>query len=420
MKKSILLLCLISTPLSAAVYEASTLHNAVARAETVQQLFLDRWDILQDQNFYIDLYGKINWVFDFNVNTYNSGNGKYESTDLNLVRTYGSLSLVYPVTEFRKTKDDSDFLLSFSTTGFHYGLTKTVEIDRGGAGSETVSDYKYSQFFDDIFAISVLWRPYITFHAGYIINKEYIPDDDGTMSYSDPASSSKKKFFSTTILEFLDFSINIHDNRTEYTRIDVTMNKVISLIEDSKKARNWKLKLRYEYSAAYNDELYDSVWVKCPKDSTDENYKKDSARLNVLSILLYYRMTDNFSFDASTGFQKISKDIYTKESPAASAKIDVTPVKEWSLILNYEPANTGIVHFKAYTGISRFWDPAVSIHRNTTKSGNSIYGWIMGFDLDLKYVGAELKTDYNFSRELKILVEASDKWAVEGSLFVKI
>jgi hypothetical protein len=417
--KFIILSCIISMPLSAAVYEASTLHNAVSRAETVQQLFIDRWGILKDKNFYIDLYGKINWIFDFNVNTYNSGNGKYEPTDLNLVRTYGSLALVYPVTEFRATKDDSDLLFSFSTTGFHYGLTRNVEIDRGSAGSETTTDYKHSQFFDDIYAFSILWRPYFILHAGYIFNKEYMPKDDGTMSYSDPVSSSKKKFLSTTILEFLDFSINIHDDRPEYTKVDISINKLISLIEDSKKPKTWDIKLRYEYSAAYNDELYDSAWAKRPKDTTFDNYTKDSAKLNVASLLLYYRLTDNFTFDALIGFQKISQDIYTKEPVAASTKIDVSPVKEWYLLFNYEPLPDGIATFKAYTGMSWFWDPAVSIHRDK-KSGNGIYGWVIGFDLDLKYVGVELKANYNFSSELKKLVEASDKWAVEGSVFARI
>jgi len=414
--KITLLLCLLSASLSAAVYEASTLHNAVSRAETVQQLFLDRWDILKEKNFYIDLYGKINWIFDFSVNTYNSGSGEYESTDMNLVRTYGSLFLVYPVTEFRKTEDDSDFLLSFSTTGFHYGLTRDVEIDRGDAGSETTTDYKYSQFFDDIYAVSVLWRPYIIIHAGYIFNKEYMPKDDGTMSYSDPASSTKKKFFSTTILEFFDFSVNINDERPEYSQIDININKLVSIFDKTKKTKKWKLKLRYEYTRAYNDELYDSVWVKTPKDPSVEDYAKDSAKLNVASILLYYRLTENFSFDAMAGFQKISQDIYSKET---SEKINVSPVKEWYILLNYEPMDTGIAHFKAYTGMSCYWDPAVEIHRDS-KSGYSIYGWIIGFNLDLKYIGAELKADYNFSNELKKLVEASDKWAVEGSLFLKI
>lgn len=417
--KITLLLCLLSSSLSAAVYEASTLHNAVSRSETVQQLFLDRWEILREQNFYIDIYGKINWIFNFSVNTYNAGSGEYEQTDLNLVRTYGSLSLVYPVTEFRTTSDGSDLLLSFTTTGFHYGLTRTVEIDRGSAGSETVTDYKHSQFFDDIYAASILWRPYFILHAGYIFNKEYMPDDDGTMSYSEPVSSMKKKFLSTTILEFFDFSININDDRPEYLSIDISINKLMSIFNDIKKKENWQVKLRYEYSAAYNDEPYDSAWAKQPKDSSDENYSRDSAKLNVVSVLLDYRINELFTIDALIGFQKISSDIYTKESPAESTRIDVSPVREWYLVLNYKPENTGLFHPKVYTGMSRFWDPAVSVHRDSG-SGNSIYGWIIGAELDLKYIGAELRADYNFSSELKKLVEASDKWAVEASLFARI
>jgi hypothetical protein len=142
---------------SAEVYEASTLHNSVSRSDTVQGLFPDRWDLLKDKNFYFDIYGKINWVFGFNVNTYNSGNNEYESTDLNLIRSYGSMTLAIPLDGHRQSPEKTDCIMAFTATGFHYGLTKTLEVNRSDAGSETITDYKHSQFFDDIYAFSLLW-----------------------------------------------------------------------------------------------------------------------------------------------------------------------------------------------------------------------------------------------------------------------
>ena len=113
---------LLSIDLTAETYEASTLHNAVSRSETVLGLFTDRWKMLEEKNFYIDVYGKINWTYDFNVNTYNSGSGQYEAVDLNLVRTYGTMTLALPVTGFRNA--ERDVITSYS---IHY--TKLYETD---------------------------------------------------------------------------------------------------------------------------------------------------------------------------------------------------------------------------------------------------------------------------------------------------
>lgn len=404
-----------------AVYEASTLYNSVSRAETVQDLYMKRWDTLKEKNFYFDIYGKINWVFDFDVNTYNSGSGEYESTELRLTRTYGSMTLALPIGGFRNTTEDSDFIIALNTTGFHYGLTKDVEIDRGGAGTESVSDYKHSQFFDDIYAVSVLFRPYFTFHGGLIINNEYVPKDDGTMDYLDPVESYKKKFIAIELYKFMAFSMNIDEGKPESTKASVAVNPVLGFIMDTRSIYFPVITLGYENTSAYNDELYDPVWVNTPESKGEAaSYPKDSAKLNIYSLTINQRFAESFTIEGFLGAQYITDDLYTKET-GNEKKIRISKAKEWYLLLSYNPVTAhDQANIKAYTGISWYWDPAVRIHRKDSGKGNAVYGWIIGCDFDFVHFGGDMKAEYNYSGDLKKLIETADKWAIEGSLFLRI
>ncbi|HOP63700.1 MAG TPA: hypothetical protein PK358_01575 [Spirochaetota bacterium] len=408
------------TPARSAVYEASTLYNSVSRAETVQELYMTRWDVLKEKNFYFDIYGRINWVFDFDVNTYNSGSGEYEATELRLTRTYGSMTFAIPIGGFRKDEEGSDFIVALNTTGFHYGLVKDIEVDRGDAGTESISDYKHSQFFDDIYAVSILYRPYFTFHGGYIINNEYEPKEDGTMSYSDPVESYKKKFFAVELYKVMAFSMNIDEGRPESTKVSVELNQGLGFIMDTKSIYFPAITLGYENTAAYNDELYDPVWVDTyTNKGTSAHYDKDSARLHVYSLKVNQRFARSFTVEGFLGAQYITDEIYTKENNPE--KIDVSKAKEWYILLSYDPiAKADEATMKAYTGVSWYWDPAIMIHRNNPEKGNAVYGWIIGCNFDIVHFGGDMKAEYNFSSDLKKLVEAADKWAVEGSLFVRI
>ncbi len=412
---------LLSIDLTAETYEASTLHNAVSRSETVLGLFTDRWKMLEEKNFYIDVYGKINWTYDFNVNTYNSGSGQYEAVDLNLVRTYGTMTLALPVTGFRNAERDTDLILAVSMAGFHYGLTKDVEIDRGSAGSETTTDYKHSQFFDDIYAVSVLFRPYIYLHTGLIVNNEYVPDEDGTMSYSDPVNSYKKFFISSNVLEMLGLQVNADKSSIEEMKVSVNATMVYTFFSVNAKKSIFlpQIELTYEYIEAYNDDPWDAVWVgdTTGKTSYMDSSEKNSAVLNLLSLKLNQRLSKNFTTETQFTFQYITDDIYLKEE---SEKIDPSVLKEFHFLFAYEPVlDNTTFKFKLYTGVSWYWDPAVAIHRETG-SGYDLWGWILGLDFGTDTIGLESKVVYNYSTELRKLVEAADKWSFEGSLFFRI
>ncbi len=422
-KKLILILSfvlILSINSSAQVYEASTLHNSVSRSDTVQGLFLDRWDILQGKNFYFDIYGKINWVFGFNVNTYNAGaggTGEYEPTDLNLVRSYGSMTLALPLGKHRESPEQTDLIMAFTATGFHYGLTKTLKVERGSAGTETITDYKHSQFFDDIYALSMLWRPYLTVHAGIIVNNEYVPEEEGTISYFDPEVHYRKYFLALEVMGAAGYSMNLDDGRPESIKVDLTLNPLIAFFGVNQSIYFPVIETGFEYSAAYNDEPFDSVWVKTPKD-INTDYSKDKAKLLLLNLNITQRLSKNFTVEGSGSLQYITKNIYGRND---GDKIDPAKSKEWYILLNIDPVRAAdAAGFKAYTGMSRYWDPAVAIHRKKPEKGSDIYGWIIGAEFDIPMLGAGLVAQRNFSRELRMLAETADKWSIEGNIFFRI
>lgn len=423
MKKTIfllplLVLILVHTSYSA-VYEASTLYNATARSETVQQLFQNRWDNLIDKNFYFDIALKVNWVYNFDINTWNAGTSQYEPENLNLVRTYGSMIIAYPIGGFMDNTGEksTDYMVAFSMMGYHYGLTKQITIDRGSAGSETVTDYKHSQFFDDIYALSFLWRPYIYLHTGIITNNEYKPEDDGTMEYSDPVSSSKRFFFSSNLLSVFDLQVNASEDNLESFSTSVKVTPLIYLFKPDavKNPLIPLVTLGYSYKDEYNDELYDAVWVKTPDAETDSS-GKDKGRLNLFSLQVNQKLGKHFSIDLFASMQYISQKIFDKQT---LNEINVPLFKESYCLLNFSTDNTQASWLKVYTGASWYWDPAIHIHRDSG-SGNSLWGWILGFDANMEMWGCNAQVVYDYSRELKKLVETSNKWSFDISAYFRI
>ncbi|MFA5519442.1 MAG: hypothetical protein WDA74_09315 [Spirochaetota bacterium] len=421
MKKTIFFffILLVIKNASSEIYEASTLHNSVSRSNTVQELFLNQWDILKEENFYFDIYGKINWVSGFNINTYNAGKSQYETTDLNLVRTYGSMTLAFPFGSKIEYSEKSSFLIAVTATGFHYGLTKTLKADRGLSGTETITDYKHPQFFDDIYALSLLWRPYLTVHTGLIINNEYLPKEDGTISYFDPQVHYKKYFIAMEFIGTARYSMNFDNGIAESVKLDLTLNPFLYLLGVNQSIYFPAIVTGFDYSAAYNDELFDPVWVKTTagKDANTD-YSKDRAKLLLFSLSITQRLTKYFTVEGSGSFQYITKKIYKKID---GDKINPPLGKEWNLLINLEPLKTyESIAFKAYTGMSWYWDPAISIHRTNPDRGNAIYGWIIGCEFELFMLGAGITAQRNFSKDLRMLSETADKWSVEGNLFFRI
>jgi hypothetical protein len=266
----------------------------------------------------------------------------------------------------------------------------------------------------------LLWRPYLTFHAGIIINNEYVAKEDGSIRYFNPKVHYQKYFIATEFMGSAGYSMNFDDGRPESIKVDLTLNPLIYFFGVNQSIYFPVIKTGFEYTVAYNDEPFDSVWVKTPvgKDINGD-YSKDKAKLLLLTLNVTQRLSKNFTIEGSGSLQYITENIYEKREDGE--KINPATGKEWYILLNIDPVRApDSAWFKAYTGMSWYWDPAVSIHRNKPEKGNDIYGWIIGCRIDLIIFGGEVVAQRNFSKELRILTETADKWSVEGSLFFRL
>ncbi|MFC1670556.1 hypothetical protein ACFL20_09190 [Spirochaetota bacterium] len=461
---TIILILLGGVSVKAAVYEASSLHNAVSRSETVQDLFAKRWELILEKELYIDLYGKINYIPGFKINTVNAGTGEKEATNMVLVRTYGSVTLAYPILgsykgdleqrmglgEKKKEKDKEEpglfspkrLVLAFTATGFHYGLIRTTSVNRGDAGSETISDYKYAQFFDDIFAASVIWRPYFYIHAGFMMNREIEPNDDGTMDYGESTRSSYRIFFSSNLLSFLNINATSTTREFEAIAIGVEVNNLLGLLFKVP-ALIPKLTVTYKYINFFQDEAYDSVWVNSlyfgsgtVKTGSMPDDAKKSASLHTISFLVKQNFWNMILADVFFEFQTlqlkkklVDKRTVTDEDPDGEI-LKLAPLREFHAkvglnIFYWFYKNQTLI---TWVGISNYWDPAIPVHRNDSKLDlegmdsfelYSLFGFFFAVTWEYPWAGAEFRVAYNYSDDLRKLVEAADKWVIEGSLYFR-
>ncbi len=448
----------------AAVYEASTLHNAVARSETVLDLFFERWERIEEMELYLDWYGKINWVDKFKVKAVNAGNGQKQDVPMRLVRTYGSFTLNYPLLggyegkdmqerlkkgtgKYQKPEEEEkgeqktanwepkNLIVGFTATGFHYGLTRKGEVNRGAAGQETFTDYKYSQFFDDVFAGSLLYRPYFVIHAGVILSKQIEPNDDGTMNYGNTSQSSKRKFIYSNLLSFLNMNATTRKGEMESLAAGIKVNKLVSFFTDRKKHSALpQLTLTYKRLKLFNDEEYDAVWVGSarrpdgtPKSAGLSDEQKERALLHTFSALIEKQFSNVIYLSFYSEFQKPGKTLIDKQSVSAAnnyegEKLRYSKLREIYGTLGYNflhgYSSEGYLLVTSF-GVSRFWDPAIALHR---ENGTGYYKYGGIFMVESRFflwgipIGNEIRISKNYAPELRRLVETVDKWTAEISI----
>ena len=432
-----------SAVLDAAVYEASTLHNAVSRSETVQDLFFQRWEDIQNRELYVDVYGKLNWIPGFKVSTVNSGSGEKETHDMTLVRTYGSVTVNYPILGGyegtigerlqgkKKGKDEEkgsgpfglwkpdNLIIGFTATGFHYGLTRSTEINRGDAGSETVTDYKYSQFFDDMFVLAVRYRPYFDIHGGIILSREIEPRDDGTMDYFDSVESDVRYFISSSVLSFLNVNATTTKDKFEAMAVSVKLNQLIGFLVEKPSPLIPEVKITYKLLNLYNDEAYDAVWVKTATGKSDDmdDSAKDEAALHTYALDIKENLYDMVILTFHGELQHTTHKLIDKKDDD-TVHLDI--VRDFHFMAGYNfLSDDPEMNLTASLGVSRYWDPAISFHRESG-DGYALWGGIFAITFDSTFFGADLRVSRNYSTELRKLVESSDKWMLEASLFGRI
>ncbi len=452
----LIIIFLMMSSAKAVVYEASTLHNGVSRSETVQGMFYNRWDTIIEDSLYLDFYCRINWLQGFQVKAYNRGTGDTQATDMTLVRTYGSVTLNFPIlgnnyideikkrvsfesapedipaeedaekTGFSKYWDKDNLLVGFTTTGFHYGLTRKAAVDRGDAGEQTVSDYKFSQFFDDIYALSVIYIPYLYVHGGIVVNNQIEPDDNGTIDYGNSSNREIRYFFASNIFSFLNANATVAEREFEVIAVAVNINQLIKPLYEVPKLIP-ELTAGYKQIALYNDAPYDPVWVEDYyigqlinlKNSEMRESSRDHAKLRLYTLLLEEDVKNILFASYYIEFQGTDKTIVDKRT---NEDIDVKPVKDMYAVLGvnlFGFTDAKNVRFKLSGGWSNFWDPAVAVHRDSG-SGYSVNGWIFKAEFNMPLGGFYFMVNKNYSEELRKLVEATDKLALEGCLYLRI
>jgi hypothetical protein len=426
-----------------ATYEASTLHNAVARSETVLDLFHDRWNRIEEMELYFDWYGKINWVDDFKVYAINAATGERETVNMTLVRTYGSITINYPILggyegadirerlkygtgKYKKEEEEGglwkpkSLIIGFTATGFHYGLTRESTVDRGSAGSETITDYKYTQFFDDIFAGSLLYRPYFFVHAGIIINNQIEPNDDGTMDYGNSTNRTKRYFIATNILSFLNINAMRSEDEIESIAAGIIVNNLMNFIVEKINPAIPVLTITFKSLNLFNDEPYDAVWVKTVKAPTITDEEKDSAALYTLSFLINENLYNYVYLDFYAEFQQATETLIEKKT---GEKIDYAKLRQINGMIgfNFWGDKKGEM-LVASVGLSRYWDVAIPYNR---ESGDAYYVYGYLFSIESRFfvwggipLGIELKASKNYAPELRKLVETTDKYALEMSVYI--
>jgi len=393
--------------LYSAAYEASTLHNSVSRSETVQSLFFERWAMIEDNNWNFDFYGKINWVPGFKIYTVDNETGDKKAVNMRLIRTYGGLTFMYQFGQKagENPQEGSDIMAGFTTTGYHYGLTREATVDRGSAGSTSVSDYKFNQFFDDIFALSFVWKPFIYFHGGILINNIVEPDNDGTMSYFNSSAMNTRWFIASNILSFLDTNFTLKASNIEIMEFAVGINYITEFFTGKLPAIVPDTTVGFKRIGLYNDEIYDAVWVNSPKNTGDT---KESAYLYVWPVSLKNSL-DMLFIDFLMEFQSHSEILIDKMT---GEELKFSAVKNLGITLGfdhfYKSPGSQLI---STLGFSRFWDPGIAVHSDDSRY--IAYGGFYSLGWNTSIFGTKIKFSYNDAAELNRLVETVDKFMLE-------
>ena len=418
-----ILLC-IGTASFAAVYDASNLHNSVKRSSSVKDLFLDRWDYIEENRYSFDFFGTLNWVNNFQIFVTDRQTHDKKPMDMRLVRTYGGLAFLAPISYSYDEDSDTktaDFMLGFSTCGYHYGLTKKSTVKRGDAGNTSVTDYKYTQFFDDIFAASFFWKTYIHIHTGVLVNNAIEPRDDGTMGYFKNSSARSNWFFSSNLFSLMNFNFLVKSSKFQTFDTSVSITKAWVFLMGKLPWLVPEITLGMKRSAMYTDAPFDAVWVKTGKDPELGPFGVNTANLTLFTLLLEKEFKNSLYINYYMAFQRASEKLIEKRT---DEDLKLRPVKEVRTALGYDFLSESSMKLITEAGFCQYWDEAMPAHsKNNRYKANGLFGSIdfgFGHPGDSFSAGIKLTCSYNDSDELKKLIETVNKTVVQADFYLSL
>jgi hypothetical protein len=187
-----------------------------------------------------------------------------------------------------------------------------------------------------------------------------------------------------------------------------------------------KITVGYKMLNQYNDSPWESVWVgslTAADGSTKNSYMDSSlrqhARLHTVSLLVQEELGNLILADFFYEYQYCAKTLYEKRN---NAKLTLEPTREirGSIGLNVfgfgEPTPERLI---ISFGMGKYWDPGIAVQRNKGASLTAV-GYIFKCTYEAPIWGAELMVDYNYSGELRKLIESTDKVALECSAYFRI
>jgi len=259
-----------------------------------------------------------------------------------------------------------------------------------------------------------------------IVNNQIEPNDDGTMDYTEKSELSTRWFVSSELFDFLTGTATALGDEVESFSMELALTELAGLFTGPVGQSVPRFTLVFRRTALYNDEPYDSVWVRSAtardgttsKDLNLADGLKERAALYTLGLLVEENYRNRVFFDIYAEGQKPTERLISKTT---DERIEVSPLRELRASLGYNFfAGTGgtLSTFKMILsgGASRYWDTAAPLHRERG-DGYVLYGGFGSLRLEAPWIGMELRASYNHSVELRRLVECAEKAVLEGSFF---
>lgn len=250
--KIILLTALLLTSLNALYAgDPGDLINAVKRSQSITDLFLSRWSVvdnskskkelsdmpLQDRFYYISRGSTVEYVdLYFNAEIINNIplSTRFGDYELDMFRAFASTILRFEdMADLGFTK----WGFAFSFSGFRYGLKKEINIGGGGSSlpgageSFTTNEYVYNQMFDDLFVFTNILEDIGYLHTGILLNQQIDPGLDGLIDTPDDTDTRITRFFLNSNL-FGTFNLNLAYNKeSEKTEFFTASIEIFGLLD---------------------------------------------------------------------------------------------------------------------------------------------------------------------------------------------